>query len=320
MMKLLTLILGSLFVIQPVLCQKNPTVVGEEDGTTIYIGKQPVLTYVHKEPLPPAGVDPVYKRSAYIHPLYSPGGERLTRIQPTDHWHHYGIWNPWTRTNFGDYKVDFWNLAEKQGTVRFAEYLEKIELENQAGFKVRQEHVYYKEDGSEGVAINEVWKVTVQNLPGHAYLVDLQTILSTPLETGITLEAYRYGGGLGFRGTEKWDPSNASVLTSEGKNWSEADATHARWVMIEGESSVEEGRSGILFLSHPENQAHPEPMRMWPPNSNEGKENVFFEFCPIRHQEWVLEPGKEYVLNYRMVVFDGTITPQTAEKYWSEFK
>ena len=81
-----------------------------------------------------------------------------------------------------------------------------------------------------------------------------------------------------------------------------------------------EGRSGILFLSHPDNQAHPEPMRMWPPDSNEGKENVFFEFCPIRHQEWVLEPGKEYVLHYRMVVFDGTITTQTAEQYWNNFK
>jgi len=204
--------------------------------------------------------------------------------------------------------------------VRFAEYLEKIEKENLAGFRVRQEHVYYKKDGSKGVAIDEIWKVTVKNLQGHAYLVDLHTTLSTPLETGITLEAYRYGGGLGFRGTEKWNPENATVLTSEGKTWADADATHARWVIVEGESSVPEGRSGILFLSHPENQAHPEPMRMWPPDSNGGKQNVFFEFCPIRHQEWVLEPGKEYILKYRMVVFDGSISTRTAEKYWNEFK
>ena len=83
---------------------------------------------------------------------------------------------------------------------------------------------------------------------------------------------------------------------------------------------MEEGRSGILFLSHPANQAHPEPMRMWPPDSNEGKENVFFEFCPIRHQEWVLEPGKAYTLKYRMVVFDGTLSPEDAEAYWSNFQ
>jgi len=299
---------------------KSPTLACDEHETTIFIGKQPVLSYVHSVTLPPEGVDPVYKRSAYIHPLWSPGGERLTRIQPPDHWHHYGIWNPWTRTHFDDYKVDFWNLAAKQGTVRFAEYLEKIEKENLAGFRVRQEHIYFKEDGSEGVAMNEIWKVTVKNLEGHAYMVDLHTTLSTPLEDGITLEAYRYGGGLGYRGTELWNPENATVLTSEGKNWANADATHARWVIVEGESTVPEGRSGILFLSHPDNRSHPEPMRMWPPNSNEGKENMFFEFCPIRHKEWVLESGKEYILKYRMVVFDGPITAQTAEKYWNEFQ
>ena len=298
---------------------EGPRLTRDQDRTTIFIGEQPVLSYVHSETLPPEGVDTVYKRSAYIHPLWSPGGERLTRIQPPDHWHHYGIWNPWTRTHFGDHKVDFWNLADRQGTVRFAEYLDKTEQENLAGFRVRQEYIYFKEDGSEGVAMDETWQITVLNLEGQAYMVDLVTTLSTPLETGITLEAYRYGGGLAFRGTERWYPGNATVLTSEGKNWSDADATHARWMIVEGESSVPEGRSGILFLSHPDNRSHPEPMRMWPPISNEGKENMFFEFCPIRHQEWVLEPGKEYMLKYRMVVFDGAINTQEAEQYWKDF-
>jgi len=299
---------------------KGPRLSANDHETTIFIGDQPVLTYVNKETYPPEGVDSVYKRSAYIHPLWSPGGERLTRIQPPDHWHHYGIWNPWTRTRFGDYKVDFWNLADRQGTVRFAEYLEKIEEKNLAGFSVRQEHIYYKKDGSEGVAMDENWKITVSDLEGPSYMVDLLTTLSTPLESGITLEAYRYGGGLGYRATERWNPSNCSVLTSEGKNWSNADATHARWVIIEGESSVPEGRSGILFLSHPENQAHPEPMRMWPPDSNNGKENAFFEFCPIRHHEWLLEHGKTYTLRYRMVVFDGPLSAETAEQYWLNFQ
>ena len=316
----LTILLTGLLTLQAPPDLEGPTLSCQENETTIFIGKQPVLSYVHTETLPPEGVDTVYKRSAYIHPLWSPGGERLTRIQPPDHRHHYGIWNPWTRTHFGNYRVDFWNLAEREGTVRFAEYLEKIEEENLAGFRVRQEHIYFLEDGSEGVAIDETWKVTVKNLEGHAYMLDLVTTLTTPLESGMTLEAYRYGGGLGYRGTEKWNPENATVRTSEGKSWTDADATHARWVIIEGQSSVPEGRSGILFMSHPDNRSHPEPMRMWPPDSNQGKENMFFEFCPIRHQEWVLEPGKEYTLKYRLVVFDGPITTRTAEQYWRNFQ
>lgn len=291
----------------------------DDEKTTIYVGQRPVLSYVHKETMPPEGVDPLYKRSAYIHPLWSPGGERLTRIQPPDHYHHYGIWNPWTRTHFGEYKVDFWNLADGQGTVRFAQYLEKYNKKDKTGFKVKQEHIYFKKDGSEGVAINEFWEISLIRAEDKVYVVDLTSTLNSPLKEGITLEAYRYGGGLGFRATENWDTDNSTVLTSEGKTRKDADASTAKWVIVEGESSVPEGRSGILFLSHPSNRSHPEPMRMWPPDSQEGKENVFFEFCPIRHQEWVLEPNKDYILTYRMVVFDGKMDAGTAELYWNQF-
>ena len=66
-----------------------------------------VLTYVHSETLPPEGVDPIFKRSSYIRSTDLPGGQVLTRIQPEDHYHHYGIWNPWTRTM----GVDFGTLV-----------------------------------------------------------------------------------------------------------------------------------------------------------------------------------------------------------------
>ncbi len=291
----------------------------DEAATTIYAGERPVLRYVHAETMPPEGVDPVFKRAAYIHPLWSPGGEILTRIQPPDHYHHYGIWNPWTKTRFGDHHVDFWNLGLGQGTVRFAGYTDKFEKHNRAGFRVRHEHIFFLDDGTEQIAMNEEWQVTVRNTKEGAYMVDLVTRLNTPLETGIILEAYRYGGGLGFRATEKWGTDNATVLTSEGKSRSEADGTKARWVIVEGASSVPEGRSGILFLSHPQNRAHPEPMRMWPPESNNGKGNIFFEFCPIRHREWRLEPDTTYRLRYRMIVFDGKMEPERAEQYWKQF-
>jgi len=297
----------------------SPTLLSDETSTTISLGEQALLTYVHAETPAPEGQNPLYKRSAYIHPLRSPGGQSLTRIQPDDHYHHYGIWNPWTRTHFGDCKVDFWNLAAGQGTVRFKEYEEKFERKGEAGFRVKHEHIYFKHEGGEGIAINENWDVNIHDAEELSYIADLTVTLATPLEEGITLEAYRYGGGLGFRATEKWNTDNSTVLTSEGKNRAEADGTSARWVIVEGESSAPEGRSGILFLSHPENQAHPEPMRMWPPDMYDGKSNVYFEFCPIRHQEWVLEAGKEYTLKYRMVVFDGVMDKESAEEYWNLF-
>ena len=72
-------------------------------------------------------------------------------------------------------------------------------------------------------------------------------------------------------------------------------------------------------MSHPENRMHPEPMRIWPVDANGGRGDMFFEFCPIRHEEWKIAPNEDYELNYRMVVFDGELVPDEAEAYWQAF-
>jgi hypothetical protein len=292
----------------------------DEQSTTVEKKGKPVLSYNHSVIFPPEGVDMKYRRSAFIHPLWSPGGEVLTRIQPPDHYHHYGIWNPWTKTTINGREVDFWNLIKGEGTVKTAGYLDAVQGPVYAGFKVHHEHVFFSMGDREKVAINELWDVRVWESGTEGItVVDLTTTLNTPLENGIMLDAYRYGGGLGFRATENWHRDNCTVLTSEGKTREEADGTGARWSIVEGESSVPEGRSGILFLSHPANRMHPEPMRVWPLNANGGRGDMFFEFCPIRHADWMLDRGQNYTLKYRMVLFDGLMKPEEAEKYWKSF-
>ena len=64
---------------------------------------------------------------------------------------------------------------------------------------------------------------------------------------------------------------------------------------------------------------HPEPMRIWPLNANGGRGDMFFEFCPIRHNEWKIEPEKNYILKYRMIIFDGEMSPELAEIHWNSF-
>ncbi|MDA3821597.1 MAG: PmoA family protein, partial [Bacteroidales bacterium] len=90
----------------------------DSDEIRFYKNDQDFFRYRRSELLPPEGVDMKYKRSGYIHPLVSPGGEVLTRIQPPDHYHHYGIWNPWTKTHINGREIDYWNLGKGQGTVR----------------------------------------------------------------------------------------------------------------------------------------------------------------------------------------------------------
>jgi hypothetical protein len=290
----------------------------EMDNTDLCILQEgkPVLKYRYAVTLPPKEADPLFKRSGYIHPLWSPGGEVLTRIQPPDHYHHYGIWGPYTKTHIDGREVDFWNLIKGQGTVKFAGFLSETEGAVFTGFRALQQHIDFGAKGEDQVAMNEVLDVRVWNIGEGVWMVDYTTSINCPLTNGILLDAYRYGGGIGFRATEKWHKDNCTVLTSEGKSRAEADGSNARWCIVEGESGTEEGRSGILF---PSNRMHPEPMRVWPTSQNNGRGDMYFEFVPIRHVEWKLEPKQDYTLKYRMIVFDGRLDVETSEKYWNSF-
>ncbi len=280
---------------------------------------KPILNYRFATTFPPDSVDPIFKRSGFIHPLWSPGGEVLTRIQPPDHYHHYGIWGPWTKTSINGRHVDFWNLGSGEGTVKFAGFLSQTEGEIFSGFKALQQHIDFGTKGEDQVAMNEILDIRAWNLDDKPCMFDYTTSLNSPLENGILLEAYRYGGGIGFRATEKWDKDNCSVLTSDNKTRIDADGSFAKWCIVEGESDTKEGRSGLLFLSHPSNRMHPEPMRVWPLDANKGRGDMYFEFVPIRHNGWELEPNKNHTLKYRVIVFDGKMDAGTAEMYWQSF-
>ena len=294
------------------------SLVKDRRDINLLINEKPILSYRHAVTPAPDEADPLYKRSGYIHPLRSPGGEVLTCIQPEDHYHHYGIWGPWTKTKIEDREVDFWNLLLGQGTVKFAGFLSEAQGAVYSGFKALQQHIDFGAKGEDQIAINEILDVRAWNVGEKVWVVDYTTSINSPLQNGILLDAYRYGGGIGFRATKKWQKDNCSVLTSDNKTRVDADGSFARWCIVEGESDTKEGRSGILFLSHPSNRMHPEPMRIWPENAQpEGY--MYFEFVPIRHEPWKLESKQDYTLKYRLVVFDGKIEAETAEMYWNSF-
>lgn len=292
----------------------------ENGNLQLLLGNKPLASYRYEMTYPPEGIDSIFKKSGYIHPIVTPKGDTLTRIQPPDHYHHYGLWAPWTHTRIDTTRVDFWNLGEGMGTVLFKEFKDTSSGDVFTSFTALQEHIDLKTEEEPQVALNEDLEVRLWNLGREdRYMFDYNTTFNSPLENGILFEAYRYGGGIGLRFNERWKADNCSVLTSEGKDRLTADGSNARWCIVSGESSDGKGTNGILFMSHPTNRMHPEPMRIWPIDGNNGRGDMFFEFCPIRHEEWKIEPNKEYELKYRMVVFDGELKAEEAEAYWQAF-
>ncbi len=298
--------------------QKEAIKASVDDGAlVIHAGDKNLLQYYFRTVYPPKGIDTAYKRSGFIHPLWSPHGQVLTRIQPPDHYHHYGIWNPWTQVEYEGDTVDFWNINSRQGTVRFAKFVSVQEGPLFSEFGALHEHVVFKKTGKEKVAMNELQRVRVYapDKDQNYFLADFNMQMNCADESPVKLLEYRYAG-LGWRTTEKWDNKNSMVLTSEGKTRKDSDGSKARWCIVQGE--IDNDYAGVVMMSFPTNYNYPEPLRIWPEDQY-GRGDMFANFCPTKDMNWLLSPGKNYALKYRFLVFNGHFDRKKAESAWYYF-
>ena len=289
----------------------------EQDDKVIQIKKDgtKVLSYNHAIVPPPAGQSELYNRSAFIHPLWSPTGSVLTNIHPSDHYHHVGIWMPWTKTKFEGKAVDFWNLNAGQGTVRFDRFLSTTSGPVFGGFQAEHDHVALQTAEGEKVVLKEVWDVRVYNVggPGAGYwLWDVVSSQRCVADSPLLLEEYRYGG-FGFRATADWKGEMAAYLTSTGKTRKDGHATRARWCDTSG---VSDGKwKGVTFFSHPGNFRHPEAMRIWP----DFEQEVFFNWAPVQTGDFEMKPGQDHVFRYRQYVHEGKVDVERTEQVWNDY-
>ena len=289
--------------------------IAENEGQLeIYQNERKIIGYQMAIKGVPKGVSENYQRSGYLHPVNTLRGKRLTRIQPEDHYHHYGIWNPWTHTLFEGDTLDFWNLYKKQGTVRFAEMLKKNTGPVFSEFEVLHEHIVLKNDADK-LALNEIQNIKVFPLNQSQYLMDITIEYECATDEPFKIIQYRYGG-FGWRTTEEWDNQNSRVLSSEGNTRKNADGSTARWCIVDGK--LNDGHGGALMLSHPENYNHPEPLRVWPEDQY-GRGDLFVNFATTKTTDWTFEPGKTYTLKYQLIVYDGKMEVASAEQAWNQF-
>jgi hypothetical protein len=293
-----------------------------EKELEISVGDAKVMQYHHAASPAPKGVAkvpdsklPLYDHSAFIHPLWSPQGTVLTDINPPDHLHHMGIWMPWTHTTYEGKMVDFWNVGDGTGAVRFSKYLGTTTGPVYGGFQSEQDHIALKTSKGEQTILKEVWDVRVYNVGGPQkgyWLVDFQSTQRCVAEQPLVQDEYRYGG-LGFRATRQWKGANADYLTSEGKTRKDGHATRARWCDCFGK--VGDEWEGVTFFSNPKNFQHPEPMRLWPEPEN----YIFFNFCPSQAGAWEMKPGEDHVFRYRWYVHEGKPDAEQIERLWHDY-
>ncbi len=280
------------------------------DGRSILfrVGGRRVLGYNQAIVKPPGPPDPVYDRSGYIHPVWTPSGRILTNDFPAQHKHHHGIWFPWTNTSFEGRKVDFWNSGKRQGRV------ENTGVSSFGSGRVfgwlRVRHRFVDLTAPEGAkpALLETWDVRIYALDGH-FLFDVESVQTCASDSPLKLHRYRYGG-LGFRGSGQWEGEHCHFLTSEGKTRKDGHATTSRWCDVHGK--IDGAAAGVTVMCHPGNFRFPQNMRIHP-------SEPFFNYAPCQAGDFLIEPGKPYVSRYRFHVHDGRVGADVCERLWRDY-
>jgi hypothetical protein len=304
---------------------RPPEVTAVRQGDVVLVGapKRPILRYQGGPgALPPwdGDIKPVFRRGAYIHPVYTPDMRIVTDDYPPDHRHHHGIWTAWTRTELDGRKPDFWNMGEGTGTVVFDQWDEVWSGTVHAGARTRHRHVDLS-GGDPVTALRETWEIRAYapgpgTRPGNVFDLDVRQTSAAPAP--LVLPEYHYGG-LGVRGARSWNgATGVAFLTSEGKDRSNGHGTRARWCRLTGRALAgarEErspGTGGLAILGHPGNYRAPQPMRIHPTEP-------FFCFAPSQLGRWQIDLDTPYTARYRFVAFDGELDAKELDRLWNDF-
>ncbi|GAB4240930.1 MAG: hypothetical protein Kow00109_16130 [Acidobacteriota bacterium] len=281
----------------------------EKGGLLARWGKRHIFMYNYGLRLP-EGVDPLQRRNAYLHPVWSPSGRIVTDDFHPDHLHQRGIWFAWTETRFRDHAPDFWNLHKGTGTVTFEGFESRHTGPLWAEFAVRHRHLDLQAKPDPETVIAETWIVRVYRpTSNRPHVIDLTSVQRVVADAPLELQKYHYGG-LGVRGSREWNTGPVRFLTSNGQGRPEGDQTRVQWCAIEGPIGV--GYAGLLALSHPENFRAPEAVRIHP-------EMPYFSLTPLPLGPFQMEPGRDWIWRYRFVVYDGSLQQGVAQQFWEEY-
>jgi hypothetical protein len=289
----------------------RPSAIDRGKALDLSDGARVVVRFQKLGELPP-GIDPVYLRGGYLHPLYTPAGVEVTGDYPESHHHQHGIWSAWTRSRFGEHAIDFWNMDDRQGKVDFQSLEQRFSGPVFAGFTARLAHIDLL-GSAPVVALDERWTVTTyrthEGTPPY-FVVDLVSTQRTATDTPLLLEQYSYGG-FALRGNARWsDPANVTFLTSEGLDRAAGDDEKGRWCAIGG--TIDGAWAGFAMLGHPENFRAPQTFRIHP-------KHPYMAFAPVKDGPFTIEPGKPYVSRFRIVSFDGPIDRELIERLWRDY-
>lgn len=309
--------------------------VEQNDRTlTVLDNDQPILVYNKQSPAAPPGIDRVYERSGFLHPVFSPAGQTVTAAFPFDHPHQHGIFSAWVKTKFAGKPVDFWNLGGRTGRVLHQRVTSTFEKGSEAGFEVDLLHRVESDPPID--ALGEHWKITVRRTDGSYRCFDLETTQTALTDQPLLVEQYHYGG-VAVRGPIAWlSPRDSDIkakaarapapeadasksespaetfafLNSNGRDRLAGNHDHAHWVSMDGTLG---GRPvSLTVLDHPTNFRAPQAARLHPTKP-------YFVYAPCVDGAFTIDRDHPYRARYRFIIRDAPADAAWLEARWREW-
>lgn len=284
------------------------------DTISVSVDGKPLLVYQKSIKESPAGIDPIYRRSGYIHSIKNPAGQLLSGDFCADHAHQHALFFAWRQVSFEGRQTDFWDQKSDRGRT-LHESVEAVQSGDDTGtFTVRLLHEDRTAAEGPKTIIRETWTVTVYDRGENedAFVFDLELAQTNVTESPIIIEKYHYGG-MALRGSSQWLASEtdaAGFMTNEGKSREAANHSRPNWVDMFGPIDGKIG--GIAVLSHPGNFRHPQSVRLHP-------SKPYFSFSPMVESEFEIAPGKTYRARYRYVAHNGAANAKRIDAEWQAF-
>ncbi len=289
----------------------NVTAEQDQNGILVRSKNKPVLYYHTTEVLPPADSPAYYRRSGFIHPLYSPGGKILTDDFPAGHAHQHAIFSAWTNTTYKKQFVDFWNQHLQKGTVKHTQVMNVKQGAVCAELTVMLEY----ESFAHGLVLQEQWIIRVYPFTDY-YLFDILSEQYNPKDDTLYINKYHYGGQA-FRGSKYWNPDdkvnykeNWNILTSEGVKDSLANHTRAKWVDASGK--IQDQVAGVTVFGHPLNYGYPQTIRVHP-------SMPYWAFAPMVEGAFTINQRSYYRSRFRYYVHNGMPDKTIIERIKNDF-
>jgi len=285
-----------------------------EDAATgqwsILEGDQRILQYNYRTVQPGEALDLVGEanlkyaqpRSNYIHPLYGPDGEALTKDWSPDHPHHRGIYWAWPEVDFGDERGDLHALQ-----VVFARPTGHCEgRRDQDSAWILAENEWRWDDQVPVVretAVIRAWRGT-----GTGRAIDLE-FKFTALKPNVTLarRETRLYGGLNIR---------LAAVKSQGIVFHTDSSDHSpqrAWADLAGQFQEGAAPIGLALFQHPTNPDYPGDWVQYP------ELNWFQPTFPRAETRYPLQPGIPLVLRFRLWVHAGRVDDSVLAEQWLRY-